>query len=402
MWMSPLSTEALLDTPVPLPHDPTVWLKDTPYLVGEPSVKCVIEYLPGAKRRKVRANGMEVTNIMPVAYGRISGTTDIHGEDLDMYINSIGYNPEAMVYIIDQVGLNGMFDEHKVMFGFASVQDAIKIYEMVVKPGVAPVKVGAVTAMTQIEFAEWIARPDKTKSPASFDTVLGNVLVKKAQILTKQSLTPTVMTTTATPVPGGVEISLSNVQVGPYIVTKSNGEKGYLHICHVYGTITYKSWWKFLDQVVRLLDTASKDDKFVFKISSGGGCVPTVGGLLAAMDRTEAMTETIADGPVASAAVFIWAYGKTRIIKPTSYFMEHCTFQSVIGKTPYISALTAFSDKYARGIVSRLQDIGMFTDKDVENMFSISADVFILAEEMIKRVGAVSGVLAQDNANAAE
>lgn len=391
MCISPLSMEALLDTPVQLPHDPDMWLKDTPYLVNEPAVRVVIEYLPGTKRRKVRQNGMEVVNVMPVAYGRISGTTDIHGEDLDMYINSFGYKPDAMVYIIDQVGLNGLFDEHKVMFGFASVQDAIAVYEGVVKPGVAPVKIGAITSMSQEEFAEWIVRPDKTKSPASFDTELGSIIVKKIQIYTKQSATPTVMSTQATPVPGGVEISLGNIQEGPYIVTKANGASGYLHECHVYGRITYCLWWKFLDQIVRLLDTATPDDKFKFMISSGGGCVPTVGPLLAAMENTQAQTETYAVGPVASAAVFIWAYGKTRIIRDNSYFMEHCTFQQISGKTPYLNALTAFSDKYARKIVSRLEAIGMFTPEEVHDMFDIGSDVFIKAPQMIERVGAVSG-----------
>ena len=391
MYISPLSMEALLDTPVALPDNPQVWLKDTPYLVNTPNIEIVLEYLAGQVRRKVRQNGQEVTNVMPVPYGRISRTTDIHGEDLDIYVNSIDYNPDAQVYIIDQVGINGLFDEHKVMFGFNSVEEAIRIYQSVVRPGIAPVKIGAVSGMNQEEFFSWIARPDKTKTPASFDTELGTVLVKKVQIFTKQSATPTVLSTTATPVPGGVEITLSPLEEGPHIETKSNGETGYHHICRIYGAVEYTTWWKFLDQIVRLLDTATPADKFTFYISSPGGCVPTVGGLLAAMDRTKAETVTIASGPVASAAVFIWAYGKTRIIEPNAYFMEHSTFQIISGKTQYIHALTGFTDRYARSLIDRLQKLGMFTEDEVTGMFESAADVYLTAQEVIARVGALSG-----------
>lgn len=391
MSFSCFSTEALLDMPIPLPVDASVWLKDTPYLVGSPSVAVVIEYLPGSIRRKVRDNGQEVTNVMPAGYGRISRTTDIHGEDLDMYLNAKGYTEDAPVFIIDQVGLTGMFDEHKVMFGFPTVKDATDTYLSVVKPGIAPVKIGAVTQMSQEQFHQWIARPDKTMSPASFDTELGKIVVSKVQILTKASATPTVMDTKSTPVPGGVEITLGNIEDGPYFKTSPNGDTGLHHTCHIYGAITYKTWWKFLDQIVRLLDTATSADKFTFLISSPGGSVPTVGPLLSAMKRTKGNTETIATGPVASAAVFIWALGRRRVIHPNSYFMEHSTFQVISGKTKYINALTGFTEQYARKLIGLLQEVGMFTEDEVEGMFEHSADVFLTAAEMIARVGEVSG-----------
>lgn len=391
------STEGLLDLAVDLPLDTTTWKTNTPYLFNTPPRECVIEYLKGEARRKVREDGSEVTNIMPTAYGRISKTTDIHGEDLDIYINQDDYHPDAQVYILDQVGLTGLFDEHKVFFGFPTVDAVQNIYLSVIKPGIAPVKIGAITSMNQAQFAEWIAQTDKTMSPASFDTELGTIVVSKCQIFTKASATPTVGKPKASQTPGGTEITLPALPSGPVIVTKANGENGLHHICHIYGPVDYAQWYGFNDKIVRLLDTATPADKFTFLISSGGGSVPTVGPLLAAMDSTLAETVSVAEGPVASAAVFIWAWGKTRVIKDNAYFMQHATFQIAIGKTQYIQALTAFADSYSRQLIDRLSDIGMFTDDEVNNMLNTGADVFITGADMIARVGAISGEGAANN-----
>lgn len=386
------STEGLRDLAVDLPRDPTKWAKDTPYLFNTPPRTLVIEYLKGDVRRKVREDGSEVVNVMPAAYGRIRQTTDVHGEDLDVYINqSDTFNPDAQVYIIDQVGTNNVFDEHKVMIGFPSAESAQAIYLDVCIPGIAPVKIGAVTSMNHEEFFEWVSRSDKTMSPASFDREYATPLVVKCQILPKTPASPSIGKPKTTPIPGGAEVKLAAIPTGPVIVTKSNGEKGTHYACHLYGPVSYNEWWGFLDKIVRLMDTATEDDKFSLSISSPGGSVATVGPLLAAMDSTLAHVVTYAEGPVASAAVFVWAWGKERVIKDNAYFMEHSTFQISIGKTQYIQAVTAFTDAYARRMLDRLEKIGMFTQDEIEKMLTVGADVFITADEMRDRLASVEG-----------
>ena len=328
---------------------------------------------------------------MPDGYGRIRGTTDTHGEDLDVHVNSKDFVVDGPVFIIDQVSLSGMFDEHKVMVGYPTAAAAVALYESVIKPGIAPAKIGAVTIMNQEEFVTWCMRADKTKSPASFDSELGSIALKKCQIYTKDSSRPTVLPTTATSVLDGVEITLGNLTPGPKLITKADTTKGYHHTCHIYGKIEYKTWWKFLDQVVRLLETATEDDRFTFLISTGGGSVPTVGPLLSGMLQTKAFTHTVANGPVASAGVFVWAFGKRREIRPHAYFMEHTTFQVIMGKTQYINAQTAFTDRYARMMIKRLLDLGMFTPEETESMYDHSADTYVTGAEMISRVGEFSG-----------
>jgi hypothetical protein len=88
---------------------------------------------------------------MKADYGYIRGTTGKDGDSLDVFI---GPSPTSeLVYVIDQVGLNGKFDEHKIMLGFTSRDRAIRTYRLCYT---RDWKVGPVTTMTIEQFKNWI------------------------------------------------------------------------------------------------------------------------------------------------------------------------------------------------------------------------------------------------------
>jgi hypothetical protein len=64
----------------------------------------------------------------PADYGYIANTTGADGDEIDCYI---GPNPESkQVFIVDQNKLDGsgQFDEHKIIFGCVSKDEAKQLY----------------------------------------------------------------------------------------------------------------------------------------------------------------------------------------------------------------------------------------------------------------------------------
>ena len=59
-------------------------------------------------------------------YGYIKGTTGVDGDHIDMFLSD--HPNKGNVYVVDQVKPDGTFDEHKVMYGFDSKEDAEKAY----------------------------------------------------------------------------------------------------------------------------------------------------------------------------------------------------------------------------------------------------------------------------------
>ena len=85
-----------------------------------------IENPKGSTRRGTAPDGTEWESRMAHHYGDIKGTTAADGDNLDVFV---GDNPEApRAFIIDQVNEDGSFDEHKVMLGFDSLEEARQGY----------------------------------------------------------------------------------------------------------------------------------------------------------------------------------------------------------------------------------------------------------------------------------
>ncbi|WP_234623645.1 PLxRFG domain-containing protein [Acinetobacter guillouiae] len=124
-----------------------------------------IENPKGSERRGTDPNGKEWAHTMSDHYGYIKRTVGADSEQIDTYI---GKNPESdQVFIVDQIDQEtGNFDEHKVMLGFDSQDNATKAYQSNFDKGW---KVGQIRSMTVEQFKDWLKNGDTTK-PAKNDS----------------------------------------------------------------------------------------------------------------------------------------------------------------------------------------------------------------------------------------
>ena len=94
-------------------------------------------------------------------YGYIRGTKGVDGDHIDVFLGP-DMNSD-MVYVVDQVNTDGSFDEHKVMIGFSSLEDARSAYLSNYEDGWQGL--GNITGVALDEFKKWIdSSTRKTKS----------------------------------------------------------------------------------------------------------------------------------------------------------------------------------------------------------------------------------------------
>lgn len=122
-------------------------------------LEIAIENPKGSERRGTDPNGKEWAHTMSDHYGYIKKTTGADNEQIDTYV---GINPESdKVFIVDQIDQEtGNFDEHKVMLGFDSQEDATKAYQSNFDKGW---KVGHIRSMTMEQFKDWLKNGDTSK-----------------------------------------------------------------------------------------------------------------------------------------------------------------------------------------------------------------------------------------------
>lgn len=120
-----------------------------------------IENPKGSLRSGVDRQGKKWSQKLKHHYGYIKGTVGKDKDHLDVFI---GPNPESdKIFVIDQVNpTTGKFDEHKIMMGFPTVQQArvgyLANYERAWKG------LGEITELTVDEFKEWTEEGDTTKA----------------------------------------------------------------------------------------------------------------------------------------------------------------------------------------------------------------------------------------------
>ena len=127
-----------------------------------------LENPKGSTRSGKDANGKEWSITMKHDYGYIRGTKGTDGDHIDVYLSD---NPTAgNVYVVDQVNQRtGDFDEHKVMYGFNSMEEAVQAYRDQYEDGW---KVGTVTEVSREEFKKWVdSSTRKTKPFAEYKSV---------------------------------------------------------------------------------------------------------------------------------------------------------------------------------------------------------------------------------------
>ncbi|MCY1166226.1 Inorganic Pyrophosphatase [compost metagenome] len=119
-----------------------------------------IENPEGSTRRGVDPEtGKPWENTLAAHYGYIRGTEGNDGDHVDTFI---GPNPDSdKVFVIDQVNKDGTFDEHKVMLGADSLEQADELYHANYAPGWTGR--GAITEMPLADFKAWVRDGVKTQ-----------------------------------------------------------------------------------------------------------------------------------------------------------------------------------------------------------------------------------------------
>lgn len=122
-----------------------------------------IEQPAGSVRSGKDANGKEWSVTMNNTYGYIRGAESVDGDHIDVFLGP-DMNSD-MVYVVDQVNTDGSFDEHKVMMGFSSLEDARSAYLSNYEEGWQGL--GNITGVALDEFKKWIDSSTRKTKPFS-------------------------------------------------------------------------------------------------------------------------------------------------------------------------------------------------------------------------------------------
>ena len=129
-----------------------------------------IEQPKGSVRSGVDASGKAWSQEMHNTYGYIRGTEGVDGDHIDVFLSDHLDSWNGMVYVVDQVNKDGSFDEHKVMYGFDSEQEARDAYLSNYEEGWTGL--GNITGVTRDEFKKWVdSSHRKTKPFAEYKSV---------------------------------------------------------------------------------------------------------------------------------------------------------------------------------------------------------------------------------------
>lgn len=122
-----------------------------------------IEQPVGSVRSGKDASGKEWSQVMNNTYGYIRGTESVDGDHIDVFLGP-DMNSD-MVYVVDQVNTDGSFDEHKVMIGFSSLEDARSAYLSNYEDGWQGL--GNIAGVALDEFKKWIDSSKRKTKPFS-------------------------------------------------------------------------------------------------------------------------------------------------------------------------------------------------------------------------------------------
>ena len=124
-----------------------------------------IENPKGSTRSGKDANGKEWKVTMHDTYGYIRGKFGKDGDHLDMFINDKADldNWNGDVFVVDQVNPDGSFDEHKVMYGYDTMDDAEKAYLANYSKGWQGL--GNITGASKAEFDKWLDTSNRKLKP---------------------------------------------------------------------------------------------------------------------------------------------------------------------------------------------------------------------------------------------
>lgn len=150
-----------------------------------------IENPKGSERSGTDANGKKWSVKMNNTYGYIRGTEGVDGDHIDVFLaEDMDKWDGKYVFVIDQYNPDGTFDEHKVMLGFNSMEEARSAYLSNYEKGWENGRRIVVTAVNLDDFEKWIGSSHrKTKPFAEYAGVkketIGNAPAKEEATPTK-------------------------------------------------------------------------------------------------------------------------------------------------------------------------------------------------------------------------
>jgi len=144
-----------------------------------------VETLKGQKRSGVDANGQAWSVKLPYDYGYIKRTEGADGDHVDVCIGPDHQSDH--VFIIDQHDhRTGDFDEHKVMLGYRTRDEACRAYCAGFSDGKGPDRQRAVVRMSMKEFKQWLKTCD-TKKPVRGQGHVDRAMSLASQYTSRQS-----------------------------------------------------------------------------------------------------------------------------------------------------------------------------------------------------------------------
>ena len=349
-----------------------------PYLVG--GMVILLELLAGDKRTGTDADGSPWESILPAHYGHILDTTGGDGEELDVYIKSENCDWSADVHIIDQLNLQtGNWDEHKIMLGFPTVQEAEETYIKAFSDEKGTARLAATSTLNLDQFLGWVYCGD-TQSAIATQIVAGmtvrstNATAAIGDVAVKPTLPPIVGRFGAVPVPMGNAQALT-------VVDESTAEN-LRYSVYLFGDLNVDSKLRpVCNDLVRLLKALPENAQVDFYIASRGGDLLEAMRIASAIRLSKANVFTHAVGPVCSAAVVIWAEGHDRRIGDCAFFMQHMSSHGQFGKSTEILQRSMTIVNYVRTTVLRRQlEIGLWTEQEISDLVDKARDLYISAD----------------------
>ena len=136
----------------------------------------VIEQPRGSVRSGVDANGKAWETTMQHTYGYFGGTKGVDGDAIDVFLaHNLDEWDGTTVFVVDQYNPDGSFDEHKVMLGFNSQEEAEAAYFANYEADWAKTHRTEVTAVPLADFTEWVnSSKRKTKAFAAYKVAKRN------------------------------------------------------------------------------------------------------------------------------------------------------------------------------------------------------------------------------------
>jgi len=122
-----------------------------------------IEQPKGSVRSGVDADGKAWSQEMHNTYGYIRGTEGVDGDHIDVFLSDHLDGWNGNVYVVDQVNKDRSFDEHKVMYGFNSEQEARDAYLSNYEEGWTGL--GNITGVSREEFKKWVDSSHRKNKP---------------------------------------------------------------------------------------------------------------------------------------------------------------------------------------------------------------------------------------------